>query len=176
MPGTITRHYLQEANVPESTDGQFSGDMAPAGNAHNYGSAQSDTQGGETTGLHDQENYQSMPSVPPPFSHSSVPNFAADEPADAPESNTLFSTSFPPPASPHLPVTPNNEMILRDLHNQDHLEIVVPQDTVILRGVGQNYEPALLQGTVVLNLPEATNIREITLSFYGKARVPVGEA
>ncbi|KAF9227043.1 hypothetical protein BS17DRAFT_443133 [Gyrodon lividus] len=52
------------------------------------------------------------------------------------------------------------------------IEIVVDSDCLILKGTGIDVEPALLSGHVVLHLTEPTSIREITLQFRGKARLP----
>lgn len=75
----------------------------------------------------------------------------------------------PPPSATTTPAP--SEMFLLDT-TTEHLDIVLPSDTVVMRGVGQNVEPALLSGTVLLTLSEATNIREIVLNFTGKARLP----
>ncbi|KZT62010.1 hypothetical protein CALCODRAFT_505847 [Calocera cornea HHB12733] len=50
------------------------------------------------------------------------------------------------------------------------LEVSVPP-AVFIRGAGGDYEPCLLMGEVVLNLAEATNIREITAHLVGKAKI-----
>lgn len=55
---------------------------------------------------------------------------------------------------------------------QTSLDIQVAKDTLILRGTGVDVEPTLLSGNVVLILSEPTTIRQITLMFRGKARVP----
>ena len=55
---------------------------------------------------------------------------------------------------------------------QTSLDIQVANDTLILRGTGVDVEPTLLTGNVVLTLSEPTTIRQITLMFRGKARVP----
>jgi len=52
------------------------------------------------------------------------------------------------------------------------LEIVVASDVLCLRGLGAEVEPALLSGNVVLYLPEDTPVKDITLHFRGKARLP----
>lgn len=52
------------------------------------------------------------------------------------------------------------------------VDIVVSSDTLVLRGTGVDVAPALLSGNVVLNLTESMSIREISLSFRGKARIP----
>ncbi|KAI0630418.1 hypothetical protein C8Q77DRAFT_1219962 [Trametes polyzona] len=57
-----------------------------------------------------------------------------------------------------------------------HLEIHVASDLLCLRGTGVDVNPALLSGNVVLHLSEPTSIKEITLSFRGKARLPVSAA
>ncbi|KAI0663457.1 hypothetical protein C8Q70DRAFT_907006 [Cubamyces menziesii] len=57
-----------------------------------------------------------------------------------------------------------------------HLEIHVASDVLCLRGTGVDVNPALLSGNVVLHLSEPTSIKEITLSFRGKARLPVSAA
>ncbi|CDO76661.1 hypothetical protein BN946_scf184695.g2 [Trametes cinnabarina] len=57
-----------------------------------------------------------------------------------------------------------------------HLEIHVASDTLCLRGTGVDVNPALLSGNLVLHLSEPTSIKEITLSFRGKARLPVSSA
>jgi arrestin-related trafficking adapter 4/5/7 len=62
-------------------------------------------------------------------------------------------------------------------HNKDpKLEIHLDADVVKLRGVGVDVEPARLSGHVVLQLAERTSIKEITLQFKGKARLPAGPA
>ncbi|KAG9101521.1 hypothetical protein FS749_006091 [Ceratobasidium sp. UAMH 11750] len=55
------------------------------------------------------------------------------------------------------------------------LEIVLANDDIVFRGVGQDVEGALLSGHVILNLSEATNIREITLQLTGKMRIQLPE-
>ncbi|KAG8888253.1 hypothetical protein FRB98_008087 [Tulasnella sp. 332] len=81
--------------------------------------------------------------------------------------------SSAPPSQPPTPAHTDN-MILHDT-SHEHIEIQLPNDTVVLRGVGQEVEPVVLSGNVVVNLEEATNIREIALNFTGKARLPQQE-
>lgn len=52
------------------------------------------------------------------------------------------------------------------------LDIVVNSEQLILRGTGNEVEPVLLSGHVVLQLCEPTSIKEITLHFRGKAKIP----
>lgn len=76
--------------------------------------------------------------------------------------------------------TPNHSADLadrdmaREKHEKGHssLDIVVNQDTLVLRGTGVDVNPALLSGNVALYLSEPTSIKEITLQFRGKARIP----
>ncbi|KAH8995749.1 hypothetical protein EDB92DRAFT_1943226 [Lactarius akahatsu] len=52
------------------------------------------------------------------------------------------------------------------------IEIIVDSDTLILRGTGAEVSPALLSGYVVLHLAESTPVKQITLQFRGKAKLP----
>jgi arrestin-related trafficking adapter 4/5/7 len=63
-------------------------------------------------------------------------------------------------------------------HDKFHpsLEIVVNQDVITLKGTGVDVEPAVLSGNVILHLGEPTSIREISLQFRGKARLPASAA
>lgn len=129
------------------------------------------------------------PVVQPRASHADAPAMTTEEATngspsqmqqvDNPlDSNVLYAPApFPPPqiassAPPSQPSTPAvAEMILHDTSHL-HVEIVLQSDTIVMRGVGQDVEPAMLSGSVILNLEEATNIREIALNFTGKARLP----
>lgn len=52
------------------------------------------------------------------------------------------------------------------------LEILLDSDELVLRGAGGgDVNPALLTGSVVLNLAESTNVRELTLRLEGKGKV-----
>lgn len=64
----------------------------------------------------------------------------------------------------------------RDKKDSPYLDILVSSDTLVLRGTGVDVDPALLSGNVVLHLTEPTSIKEITLQFRGKARLPVSSA
>lgn len=57
--------------------------------------------------------------------------------------------------------------------SKSHLDISFHPETLYLKGTGPDVEPALLSGHVSLYLTESTSIKEITLSFRGKARLPV---
>jgi len=82
------------------------------------------------------------------------------------------STSASEPRDP-------TDMLLRDREKaQLTLEIVVTNDVLHLKGPGAEAESALLSGNVVIHLPEATPIKDITLHFRGKARQspPINES
>ena len=65
-------------------------------------------------------------------------------------------------------------MQLREKADKGHpfVDISVNSDTLVLRGTGVDVEPALLSGNVVLYLSEPTSIKEISMQFRGKARIP----
>jgi len=53
------------------------------------------------------------------------------------------------------------------------LEILLDKECVFLRGTGVDVEPATLSGHVALYLAESISVKEITLQFRGKSRLPV---
>ena len=53
-----------------------------------------------------------------------------------------------------------------------NIEIIVDSDVLTLRGTGAEVTPALLSGQVALNLAESTPVKQITLQFRGKAKLP----
>lgn len=53
------------------------------------------------------------------------------------------------------------------------LEILLDKEVIYLKGTGVDVEAARLSGHVALYLSESTSIKEITLQFRGKARLPV---
>ncbi|KAH8993325.1 hypothetical protein EDB86DRAFT_2929950 [Lactarius hatsudake] len=61
---------------------------------------------------------------------------------------------------------------LQGLLKHPSIEIIVDSDTLILRGTGAEVSPALLSGHVVLHLAESTPVKQITLQFRGKAKLP----
>jgi len=54
-----------------------------------------------------------------------------------------------------------------------HLEILLDEECLVLKGTGSDVEPARLSGHVSLYLSESVDVKEITLNLKGKARVPV---
>lgn len=53
-----------------------------------------------------------------------------------------------------------------------NIEIIVDTNVLTLRGTGTEVTPALLSGQVALNLSESTPVKQITLQFRGKAKLP----
>jgi hypothetical protein len=51
------------------------------------------------------------------------------------------------------------------------LEILLSSDTLVLRGTGTETEPALLRGSVVLYLADATAIKDVGLRLRATAKV-----
>lgn len=56
---------------------------------------------------------------------------------------------------------------------RSRLEIILDKELIFLKGTGVDVEPARLSGHVALYLSESTSIKEITLQFRGKAKLPV---
>ncbi|TFL04566.1 hypothetical protein BDV98DRAFT_322873 [Pterulicium gracile] len=79
-------------------------------------------------------------------------------------------------AVPSSSSAPHNDMAIQHLPKEKdirpRLEIVLDNDTVVLRGTGSDVEPARLSGHVALFLSESSSVKEITLQFRGKARIP----
>ncbi|KZW00209.1 hypothetical protein EXIGLDRAFT_722273 [Exidia glandulosa HHB12029] len=89
---------------------------------------------------------------------------------------------FPQPQPPALSHAQRNSppaAASADMHpppldgaeERSFLEIVAPR-TVVFRGLGQDVDTAVLAGTLVLHLAESTDLRDITLEFTGKAKLP----
>lgn len=62
-----------------------------------------------------------------------------------------------------------------DSHSKEkpHLDIILDAPFLTLRGTGPDVEPTTLSGHVALFLTEATSVKEITLQFRGKAKIPM---
>ncbi|KAJ3564919.1 hypothetical protein NP233_g7984 [Leucocoprinus birnbaumii] len=56
---------------------------------------------------------------------------------------------------------------------RSHLEILLDSQHLTLKGTGVDVEPTRLSGHVILFLAEDTSLKEITLQFRGKARIPI---
>ncbi|KAF9471719.1 hypothetical protein BDN70DRAFT_909313 [Pholiota conissans] len=57
--------------------------------------------------------------------------------------------------------------------HKSHLEIILDAPYLTLKGTGPDVEPTSLSGHVALFLTESTSIKEITLQFRGKAKIPM---
>jgi arrestin-related trafficking adapter 4/5/7 len=53
-----------------------------------------------------------------------------------------------------------------------NIEVIVDDDVLTLRGAGVEVTPVLLSGHVALHLAESTRVKQITLQFRGKAKLP----
>ncbi|KAI0315687.1 hypothetical protein OF83DRAFT_1084788 [Amylostereum chailletii] len=90
-------------------------------------------------------------------------------------SSSSSSSAHPGPSALAPPSSrqPDPDMAnLKDKDKHPSLEIVVASDVLTLRGTGVDVTPTSLQGHLVLNLVESTSLKEITLQFRGKARLP----
>ncbi|KAG5639033.1 hypothetical protein H0H81_007646 [Sphagnurus paluster] len=61
----------------------------------------------------------------------------------------------------------------KEKEHKPRVEILLDSPYLFLKGVGVDVEPTRLSGHVALYLNEATPIKEITLQFRGKARLPI---
>lgn len=66
----------------------------------------------------------------------------------------------------------HHEYVMAKDKEKSHLDVVLESDSLYLKGTGQDVEPALLTGHVVLVLAETMSLKDITLQFRGKARLP----
>ncbi|KAJ7187902.1 hypothetical protein C8R46DRAFT_1157139 [Mycena filopes] len=91
-----------------------------------------------------------------------------------------FSSTRPssPVNSPHITQDDDSATALSrldsDMRDKERpcLEIHLDNEHLCMQGTGANVEPARLTGHVALYLAESTPIKEITLQFRGKARMP----
>lgn len=72
----------------------------------------------------------------------------------------------------HTAPPANGEHDMTKEKEKSRLEIVLSSSCLQLKGTGVDVEPTLLSGHVALYLTESTSIKEITLQFRGKARLP----
>jgi arrestin-related trafficking adapter 4/5/7 len=54
-----------------------------------------------------------------------------------------------------------------------HLDVILDNQYLLLKGTGPDVDPATLSGHVRLLLTEPTSLKEITLQFKGKAKISV---
>lgn len=87
--------------------------------------------------------------------------------------STMSGSGHTPISTPTFEPWDPTDMVLKDKEKlQPMFEVVVANDVLCLRGSGPDIEPVLLSGYVILYLPEDTDIKDITLHFRGKARLP----
>ena len=53
------------------------------------------------------------------------------------------------------------------------LDVILDKQYLVLKGTGPDVDPTTLSGHVRLVLTEPTSIKEITLQFKGKAKIPI---
>ena len=75
-------------------------------------------------------------------------------------------------------ISHSNEMAGIPFHPQQdterpHLDVILDNQYLVLKGTGPDVDPTTLSGHVRLVLTEPTSIKEITLQFRGKAKIPV---
>ncbi|CAE6480515.1 unnamed protein product [Rhizoctonia solani] len=104
----------------------------------------------------------------PGYQYNPMPLFSSQLPHPDNDTHGLEHPATVPPSPYEAPITGS--------HSPAPLEIVLPSEEIVFRGVGQDVEGALLSGHLVLNLTEATNIREITLQLTGKVRIQVHDS
>ena len=67
----------------------------------------------------------------------------------------------------------SNEMASQDtIRERPHLDVVLDSQYLVLKGTGPDIDSTTLRGHVRLVLTEPTSIKEITLQFKGKAKIP----
>ncbi|TFK21109.1 hypothetical protein FA15DRAFT_646096 [Coprinopsis marcescibilis] len=108
--------------------------------------------------------------------------------SDGYSSSTPASRAPSRPASPHppnnnhelppLPQPSSSPHMRFSLHQKNpspksSIDIHLDAPYLVLKGTGPDVESTRLSGNVVLFLAEATSIKEITLEFRGKARIPI---
>ena len=67
-----------------------------------------------------------------------------------------------------IPFHPQRDMA----KERPHLDIILDNQYLVLKGTGPDVDPTTLSGHVRLVLTEPTAIKEITLQFKGKATIP----
>jgi len=83
----------------------------------------------------------------------------------------LASTGAPTDGQ-HTYAAPNNPANM-GREEKPHLDVILDAAYLALKGTGPDVEPTTLSGHVALYLTEATSIKEITLQFRGKAKIPM---
>ncbi|KAF9236340.1 hypothetical protein BU15DRAFT_50123 [Melanogaster broomeanus] len=111
------------------------------------------------------------PSSPSRDPHPSHSNAGPEDENLASAVHAALST-FVPGSSSHSDHYHHHHHDMGKEKERAGIEIVVDSDCLVLKGTGIDVEPTVLSGHVVLHLTERTSIKEITLQFRGKARLP----
>ncbi|KAG1715777.1 hypothetical protein ID866_1401 [Astraeus odoratus] len=106
----------------------------------------------------------------PPSPSGELHNAPNDEDSVASALHAALS-SFASGSSAHSHPTDHDMSKDKD-KERSGIDIIMESSCITLKGAGVDVEPALLSGHVVLNLTESTSIKEITLQFRGKVRLP----
>lgn len=138
----------------------------PPVNSTSTSTSETSTSGLAATGIRTPSPETIPMPVPFPFSSASRHHSSS--------SSNLLAHPVPSSSSSHPSPYYHNTSHQPQQQNEP-LQIILTSDRLICRGVAGNLEPALLSGHVVLNLTEATNIKDISLNLVGKARIPTGE-
>ena len=94
--------------------------------------------------------------------------------SEDPHHHEASSTTFFPLLNPHDHQNDMGQPHKEKEHKErPRLEILLDKESIHLKGTGVDVEPGVLSGHVALYLTESTSIKEITLQFRGKARLPV---
>ncbi|KAJ3896199.1 hypothetical protein GG344DRAFT_37221 [Lentinula edodes] len=88
------------------------------------------------------------------------------------EEEASIQPSFLPQSGSLSSLSPTDHDMSKE-KERARLEIILEKECIFLKGTGVDVEPARLSGHVALYLSESTSIKEITLQFRGKARLPV---
>ena len=74
---------------------------------------------------------------------------------------------------PRLPASSTHDALeMAREPSKSYLDIILDTPFLTLRGLGPDVESTRLSGNVLLFLTEPTSVKEITLHFKGKAKLP----
>jgi hypothetical protein len=105
-----------------------------------------------------------------PFTAASATRQGADVDLLASTLHHVLQNVVPPHTHHHHP--DRQDSVPKKDDKPTNIEIIVDSDVLTLRGTGAEVTPALLSGQVALNLAESTPVKQITLQFRGKAKLP----
>lgn len=124
---------------------------------------------------------ESTPNLNPGGPNTTLPSFQDEPPQEDFLSSALHvalssltnATAGPSVLSSSSTSDPHSSMPKDD---KPHIDIILDSDCLFLKGTGVDVAPARLSGHVALFLTESTSIKEITLQFRGKAKLPIPQA